>query len=199
MSEWNNACWQGYYPAERYVGKIGMLPNINCNSTLNSTYGWSCFVVGVRHFNGGNTADDTFFQPLPTPAYKVDLMVAVDDSEAGANLMCGSLDGIYIQRVDGNGNIQGPLRPLYEGGDTVAAGSAGVALCPDTLSNVSLGCSPAIFPKNHQQYKDALKTICQKNADAGGLREVDGGVYASFVPIPGADITVDPHTGLFQV
>jgi hypothetical protein len=188
--------WQGYYFAERYVGKVGMIPNTVCNSSMNTTYGWNCFVVGVRHYYGGKNPDDTFFQPLPTPAYRVDLMVATDDSEAGANLMCNNLDAIYVQRVDANGNILVPMRPLFEGGDGAAAGTAGVAVCPDTLNNVSLGCTASTFPKTHAQYKAALAAVCQANSDKGGLRQTTSdGVHASFIPIPGADITVDPHTG----
>lgn len=61
---------KGYYYAEEYVGYYGANPLTPCNGTE-----WTCYSVGVRHYLGEQEKQNSFYQPLPSPAYSVDVQV----------------------------------------------------------------------------------------------------------------------------
>ena len=81
---------QGYYYAEKYTGPIGNL-NKTCVDSDFTSNGWTCYSIGVR-------LDDKTYQPLPTPAYSVDIVFAAD---SGSQLtVCDDIDQAYIQQVN---------------------------------------------------------------------------------------------------
>lgn len=74
---------RGYYYAEEYRGFFGMQATTPCTSGS----GWKCYAIGVRIFESMNQRetsgdagwkDMSFYQPLPTPAYDVDVQVPHD-------------------------------------------------------------------------------------------------------------------------
>ena len=78
---------KGFYYAEEYTGTFGTAGK---TCTPESSDGWKCYAVGVMHFLqstpvdasrtvprgiSGSSTDLYFYQPLPTPAYKVEVQV----------------------------------------------------------------------------------------------------------------------------
>lgn len=84
---------KGYYQLEEYKGYIGM-NNALCGSTTND---WKCFAVGVRTpMNDGTSS--TWYQPLPSDAYDVDLQVAVGLQSVTTSPLCPP---VFMQHVTG--------------------------------------------------------------------------------------------------
>lgn len=128
---------KGYYYAEEYTGHFGMNRLARCNGTA-TTQGWRCYAVGVRNFRGvqDRSRPDpdsrgilSFFQPLPSPAYDVDVQVAVSTADSDGNIpdACKSLDGIYVQHVNGQGNVLGAYAPIVS--DFAPANPANETVC----------------------------------------------------------------------
>lgn len=98
---------RGYYYAEEYNGDIGTMPGKRCDGTD----GIRCYAVGVRHFLDGHTS---VFQPLPTPAYDVDVQVAVSMAAERNPAVgrCTSLEPIYTQQIIVNDTHQSEIFKL---------------------------------------------------------------------------------------
>jgi hypothetical protein len=143
---------RGFYYAEEYRGEFGAPPaDPNVPRVCTPASGWRCFAVGVRTFDNkenpsSNTPSggDSWYQPLPTPGYNVDLQVAaaidvavtVNGSASAAVDPCTTLGEIYIQHVNGFGKPVGNFRPIMEFNGSQPRT---ISLCP--ANSTTIGCA----------------------------------------------------------
>lgn len=95
---------KGYYQLEEYKGYVGM-SNVLCGSQPD----WKCFAVGVRTNSNDGTRTSTWYQPLPSDAYDVDLQVAVGLQSLATPPTCPP---IFVQHVTGKSIIPS-ICPLF--------------------------------------------------------------------------------------
>lgn len=139
----------GFYYADRYYGKFGTSPGVTCNSAS----GWHCYAVGIRHdMDNGKT----FYQPLLTPSYDVDVQVAVSVGLHPAD-KCVSLSPIFIQHVKGDGNpVDFLYKPLV---DSAWDKARTLTVCPP---GTGIGC----IKNQRQTYEEltkSIQTLCQSD------------------------------------
>lgn len=97
---------KGYYQLEEYKGKIGMN---SVGNICGSTSDWKCFILGIRSPTPDGTG--TWYQPLPSEGYDIDLQVAVGLQSVTTPPTCPTM---FLQQVTGQGNVMGPFRPIME-------------------------------------------------------------------------------------
>ena len=156
---------RGFYYAEEYRGDFGSVAGRKCLPDS----GWRCFAVGVRTFNNGDpplsqtpSSGDSWYQPLPTRGYNVDLQVAaaVDaavavNGSAAAVDPCTTLGEIYIQHVNGLGKTVGSFRPIMEFNGSQPRT---INMCPG--DGVAMGCS--MQAQTAAAYVASLRAECTR-------------------------------------
>lgn len=175
----------GFYYAERYHGKFG-----TNGAACTSSSGWHCYAVGVRHdMDNGQS----FYQPLLTPSYDVDVQVAVSPGLHPVN-KCVNLDPIFVQHVRGDeGPIDARYLPLV---DSAYDKTQTQQMCPTAQS--SIGCMQN-QRQTYQELTDSIRNLCQ--ADESIVHHnTDGFKYdASYIRITSGKIVAHtPSLGLLH-
>lgn len=152
---------------------------------------------------------DGVYQPLPTPAYSVDVILGMDSGPGTA--ICDDIDAVYIQQVNkaSTGEFLGSFQPIMK--NAVQIGGATKSMCPHS-TNSGLGCTPALYSKDAVEYSSIWKEACKKaksdqNSDASGnqwFQETfvsDRRQTFKAVSVPLDDLienVVDPNTGFVR-
>lgn len=135
----------------------------------------------------------SFFQPLPTPAYDVDVQVAVSVAGPDGAIpdACATLDGVYIQNVDGQGHVLGGYRPLIP---HFAWGSAADKTMCAHAEAPTIGCV-GMQRQTEAEYRTSLRAHCTSVRQE---HRWDGTHYAASylrVPTLGEPGTVNVKSG----
>lgn len=142
--------------------------------------------MGIRHPNG-------IYQPLPTPAYEVDILLGFKENEISQR--CADVEQIYVQNVNSQATngVVGTFRPVITP-NTVNLQSS-QSLCPFNGTNTGLGCTPNMFPWNYVQYKEAWQTACSTYVKDLDLPHNNKKLKGIFLPLGGGDMTVNAKNG----
>lgn len=186
---------QGYYYAERYTGKFGTKDAL-CDDTAFTSQGWVCYSVGVRHFlDEGLDTDTDVYQPLPTPAYNVDVQFAVSDL-ANSVATCAAVNPIYLQHVTGAGVPIGSFK-TFSSMQSSGYNSATLPtqnICPD--SDAVIGCAGNQM-STLSDYVTTFRMTCGDSHGGTRVTHDDSDVTygASYLRIPDESSTVDSSNG----
>jgi hypothetical protein len=190
---------QGYYTAERYTGKIGKADK-SCGDAEFKIGGWRCYSIGVR-------LQDNIYQPLPTPAYKVDILLGFDDADSPASKICDDIDAIFFQHVNPSASqsVLDTFSPVISDAMQYTVNSD-KQICPfGGSSTAGLGCSASIFPWNYSSYQADWKKACTRkygqDNGVGYMEKMKNGEVewsGVFVPVEDAEKTITTTSGFIS-
>ena len=173
---------------------------MNIDVQCGATPEWRCFAVGVRNHEGRDNVleSESWYQPLPSDIYDVDVQVAVNFEPSDPTVttpMHNPCGAIFIQHVTGQSNVIGPYKPILDFDWSFQPSN--------TISPPSLSVIGAISQQrqSYAQYLASMQEHCSSTSEVR-VKHDDGGVRYSavYIPIPGGGSkgSVDQVNTLFN-